>query len=128
VLSANQAGYGVFEGGIFMASNISNSCTVWNAEVEPSHIGKLGSLEHLRPLLGKGASVAAGELIWITDRTPHESLPLPASTDCVLCESPSYRLCDVIENCEPTINILCFAKVGTSRQYFRLVTSNVSAW
>ena len=88
VLSANQAGYGEFEGGIFMASNISNSCTVWNAEVEHSHIGKLGSLEHLRSLLGKGASVAAGELIWITDRTPHESLPLPASTDCALCKAP----------------------------------------
>ena len=36
-----------------------------------------------------------GEMVWITDCTPHESLPLPA---------------------------------GKSRQYFRLVTSDVSVW
>ena len=34
-------------------------------------------------------------MVWITDCTPHESLPLPA---------------------------------GKSRQYFRLVTSDVSVW
>ena len=37
----------------------------------------------------------SGEMVWITDCTPHESLPLPA---------------------------------GKSRQYFRLVTSDVSVW
>ena len=36
-----------------------------------------------------------GEMVWITDCTPHESLPL---------------------------------KAGTSRQYFRLVTSQISIW
>jgi hypothetical protein len=72
--------FGEYQGGIFMASNVSNSCNVWNAKVE--QIGKLGCLEHLRPLLGRGASVSAGDLLWITDLTPHESLPLPVSMDC----------------------------------------------
>ena len=45
--------------------------------------------------IGKGESLDAGEVVWMTDCTPHESLPL---------------------------------KAGTSRQYFRLVTSDVSVW
>lgn len=44
-------------------------------------------------------TLEAGELIWMTDRTPHESLPIPAS-----------------------------AKPNTRRQYFRLVLGPVSAW
>lgn len=39
----------------------------------------------------------AGEMCWFTDRTPHESLPLPAGS-------------------------------GGKRQFFRLVTSEVSLW
>jgi len=87
--------YAELKGGIFMASNVAHSCRVWNAEVDPAYIGQLGSLEHMRPLLGPGADIDAGDLLWVTDLTPHESLPLPE---------------------------------GTCRQYFRLVTSDVSAW
>jgi hypothetical protein len=58
-------------------------------------VGPLGDLEHLRSALGTGETVDAGEMVWMTDATPIESLPL---------------------------------KVGTSVQYFCLVTSNVSVW
>ena len=119
-----------------MASNVANSTRVWNAKIDldsaaaestssasasasaspssssasttspPSSskgavvgdgsvVGRLGDLEHLRGALGKGVTLDAGQLVWMTDRTPHESMPL---------------------------------KAGTYRQYFRLVTSEISVW
>ena len=90
------SGRGVYEGGVYMASTVAGSTRVWNAQVsEPGAMGPLGDIEHLRPLLGTGTTLDAGELVWMTDTTPHESLPLAA---------------------------------GTQRQYFRLVTSHVTAW
>ena len=87
----------MFHGGIYMASTVSNSTRVWNAKIEgvDGIVGPHGDIEHLRSLLGNGVALEAGELVWMTDRTPHESLPL---------------------------------KPGQYRQYFRLVTSNVSVW
>ncbi|XP_063718863.1 uncharacterized protein LOC134845733 isoform X2 [Symsagittifera roscoffensis] len=84
-------------GGIYMASNIADSCRVWNCKVtDPADIvGPLGDLEHMKSVFGKGQTLDAGEMVWMTDCTPHESLPLPK---------------------------------GTERQYFRLVTSEVSVW
>ncbi|KAJ2988674.1 hypothetical protein HDV02_005451 [Globomyces sp. JEL0801] len=87
-------------GGIFMASNIDDSCRVWNAQIQEvdskSIIGEHGDIEHLRNLLGPNyTSVPANSIIWITDMTPHESVPL---------------------------------KQRTFRQYFRLVTSEISGW
>ncbi|KAI8897820.1 hypothetical protein BC833DRAFT_620883 [Globomyces pollinis-pini] len=87
-------------GGIYMASNISDSCRVWDAQIQEvdsqSAIGKLGNIEHLRGLLGPDyISVPANTLLWITDMTPHESVPL---------------------------------KERTFRQYFRLVTNEISGW
>jgi len=68
-------------GGIYMASNVDDSCQIFNAIVEePQMIGHLGSCEHLRSFLGEGVKLKANELCWFTDRTPHESLPLPAGT------------------------------------------------
>lgn len=43
-------------------------------------IGRHGNVEHLRALLGPGYRLGAGELVWLTDATPHESLPLPKGT------------------------------------------------
>ena len=92
---------GQFEGGIFMASNASRSTRVWNTRVRVPNppattvVGALGDLEHMRPALGRGHVLRANELVWMTDATPHESLPLPR---------------------------------GTARQYFRLVTHDVSVW
>ena len=61
-----------------MASNVSGSCRVWDAcLLEPEKIvGDLGDVEHLREVLGEGTDLEEGELIWLTDRTPHESLPV----------------------------------------------------
>ena len=107
-----------------MASNVADSTRIWNCKVKnPADVvGPLGDLQHMKSYLGDGETLDAGmgiglgisniksisislvlifgitflgEMVWITDCTPHESLPLPA---------------------------------GTYRQYFRLVTSDVSVW
>ena len=84
------------QGGIYMASFVPGSCRVWNCSVKEEAVGYLGDIEHFRSLLpGEGEVLKPGQLYWITDRTPHESLPL--------------------------------AK-GTYRQFFRIVTSEVSLW
>eukprot|EP00931_Biecheleriopsis_adriatica_P061118 TRINITY_DN3673_c0_g1_i1.p1 TRINITY_DN3673_c0_g1~~TRINITY_DN3673_c0_g1_i1.p1 ORF type:complete len:355 (+),score=38.18 TRINITY_DN3673_c0_g1_i1:65-1129(+) len=62
--------------GIYMASNVSDSLKVWPVKLRNEVIGHMGDCEHLRSLLGDGSTVQAGELIWLTDHTPHESLPL----------------------------------------------------
>jgi hypothetical protein len=59
-------------------------------------VGVLGDCEQYRELLGNsGVTMQANRLYWITDQTPHESLPV---------EERVYR------------------------QFFRLVTSDVSLW
>ncbi|KAI8838160.1 hypothetical protein BJ741DRAFT_127827 [Chytriomyces cf. hyalinus JEL632] len=88
------------EGGIFVASNMADTCRVWDCLIEDHGkvVGHLGDIGHLRKAIGgneAGISLDAGEIAWITDRTPHESLPQP--------------------------------KAGF-RQFFRLVTSEVSGW
>ncbi len=90
------------EGGIFMSSNVENSCKVWNCQIQRPEVdsldivGKHGDIEHLREFLpARSEMMAANHVYWITDRTPHESLPLTK---------------------------------GTYRQFFRLVTSQVGAW
>jgi hypothetical protein len=76
-----------FEGGIFMTSNVENSCRVWNCQIERPEddsldiVGKHGDIEHLREFLPEDSeTMAANYLYWITDRTPHESLPLTKGT------------------------------------------------
>ena len=71
---------GHYIGGLYMASTVANSCRVWNARIDPALVGHLGDIEPLRSALGPGATLRAGELVWMTDLTPHESLPLPAGT------------------------------------------------
>ncbi len=89
-------------GGIFIASNMSNTTAVWNSRVHDTFgdiIGKHGSLERCRSILGEPSKLLkAGELVWMTDRTPHESLPIPI-------EEESNR-----------------------RQFFRLVIGAISFW
>lgn len=88
-----------YEGGIYFASNVSNSCQVFDALVDnkiPGIVDRYGGLsESLRPLLGNPTKLRAGELIWMTDCTPHEALP---QAD------------------------------GGSRQFFRLVMPYISHW
>ena len=86
----------VMKGGIYVASSVSDSSRVWNCGIDPVGVGPLGDIEHLRFLLpGTGKVLDPGQLYWITDRTPHESLPL---------------------------------KKKTYRQFFRIVTADVSLW
>ena len=70
----------VIDGGIFMVSNVANTTAVWNMHVnDPSGnvIGPHGDIERCRGLLGPPTRLLeAGEMIWMTDKTPHESLPV----------------------------------------------------
>lgn len=71
-----------YEGGIYMASNVANTSEVYDALVDkniPGIVDKHGGCEHLRPLLGPSTKLAANQLIWMTDCTPHEALPQAAS-------------------------------------------------
>ena len=95
-LEEAQSSLYVMQGGIYVASSVSGSSRVWNCGIDPVGVGPLGDIEHLRFLLpGAGKVLDPGQLYWITDKTPHESLPL---------------------------------KERTYRQFFRLVTADVSLW
>lgn len=61
--------------GIYMASNVPDSCRVWNLEVAP---GAMGDCEHLRHALETVGAIStqASTLYWMTDSCPHESLQL----------------------------------------------------
>jgi len=69
-------------GGIFTASTVDSSCKMWNVRIDdPTEVlGQQGDLEHLRDLLGEGTLLEANQLVWFTDLTPHESLPLAQDT------------------------------------------------
>jgi len=68
--------------GIYMASNVDHTCAAWNCRIdeqdEANVIGKNGNLEHLRAVLpnNKKHLLKAHKLYWMTDRTPHEALPM----------------------------------------------------
>jgi hypothetical protein len=67
-----------YEGGIYMASSLGGTSKVWDALVDskvPGIVDRHGGCEHLRGLIGEGTTLEAGELIWMTDNTPHEALP-----------------------------------------------------
>ncbi|KAJ3005658.1 UNVERIFIED_CONTAM: hypothetical protein HDU68_004527 [Siphonaria sp. JEL0065] len=88
------------EGGIFIASNLDDTCKVWDCMIKDhgNVTYPLGDIEHMRDALDvteTGKKLKGNQLAWITDRTPHESLP------------------------QPTAGF---------RQFFRLVTSELSLW
>lgn len=87
-----------FEGGIYMASSVKDTCQVWDALVDRSVPGMVdghGGCEHLRNIIGRGTMLDAGELVWMTDCTPHEAMPQATSGP---------------------------------RQFFRVVGPNISHW
>lgn len=64
-----------FVDGIYMASTVSGSCRAWNVEVtDRDHHGVCERPE------GAGHLMGAGELWWMTDKCPHEALPVRAAT------------------------------------------------
>lgn len=65
----------VIEGGIYVASNISESYAVWDVQLaNHSLIGEGGDISHLRLALGKPTYTLPEQIWWITDTTPHEAL------------------------------------------------------
>ncbi|ARF08182.1 hypothetical protein Catovirus_1_232 [Catovirus CTV1] len=68
-------------GGIFMASNVDNSCRIWNTSIQTP--GKMGDCEHLRDEIEKkfkGENMEKDRIYWLSDDCPHESLPLTETT------------------------------------------------
>jgi len=68
--------------GIYMANNVESSCQIWPNEIKkPGSVqGMYGNLEHLRPLLANSEMMEPNTIYWLTDRTPHEGLPLKQRT------------------------------------------------
>ena len=71
----------VLKGGIFVASSVADTCAIFaNTEVvgagEGSVVGEGGSCEHLRAYFKEQpVALRANEVVWMTDRTPHEAMP-----------------------------------------------------
>lgn len=84
-------------GGLYIASSVADTTRVWNYHVKKTKgvVGPGGDLEAHRNALGGGTLLPANRLTWLTDRTPHEAVPMTR---------------------------------GGYRQFFRLVTSDVSVW
>ena len=107
--------------GIYMASSVSDSCKLYNVVIRNEEltksgvIGQHGDVSHISHEINLACKkrdelvedyrsycetdsiivTKSNKLYWLTDRTPHESLPL---------------------------------KEDTYRQFFRLVTQNISVW
>jgi len=69
-------------GGLYTASTVEKSCKAWNMRINHPEevVGPLGDAEHLRDLLGDGEFLTKSTLYWMTDCTPHESMPLAEDT------------------------------------------------
>lgn len=69
--------------GIYMVSSVDDSCAVYPCLISDPHevTDAHGGLEHMRHHLPEDPRrLKAGELCWITDKTPHEALPTPEQT------------------------------------------------
>jgi hypothetical protein len=69
-----------YEGGIYIASNQAGTTKVWDALVDssiPGIVERGGACDHLRHWIGEGTTLDAGDLVWLTDRTPHEACRQP---------------------------------------------------
>lgn len=61
------------QGGLFMACNTAEMCSVWNALVDTStDFDSRQGIEHIRPYLGRARKLDANELVWLTAETPYE--------------------------------------------------------
>ncbi|KXS18082.1 hypothetical protein M427DRAFT_53930 [Gonapodya prolifera JEL478] len=92
----------MIDGGIFFASSSAGTTRVYpNLILNPAMVDAHGSIKGYRHLLGDPIELDAGEVCWITDKTPHESLPLRR-------KRPGQKF--------------------SFRQFFRLVTGPVDVW
>lgn len=76
----NDWGGGINNGGIYMVSNVNNSCKAWDFEINEDMIGHLGSCENMTMPEDKEHIFEKDQLMWLTDRTPHESMILLKDT------------------------------------------------
>jgi hypothetical protein len=63
--------------GILLVSNIANTTRIYDCVMEDDQIGPMGQVEHC-PYTDTYDN-NENELVWITDHTPHEALPMPTS-------------------------------------------------
>mmetsp|Transcript_3617 Transcript_3617/g.7317 ORF Transcript_3617/g.7317 Transcript_3617/m.7317 type:complete len:279 (+) Transcript_3617:81-917(+) len=72
--------HGTVKGGIYMASNVTNSTLFYDAEIKKEKMAKVpnGDCRFLRKYLGNPIFSRADMIYWMTDRTPHEALPTPS--------------------------------------------------
>jgi hypothetical protein len=66
-----------FNTGLYFASN-DGSCRVWNSTVSEDDVNSHGTLLCEPP--GVSKQMKPGTLYWLTDRTPHEALPVAKDT------------------------------------------------
>lgn len=66
--------------GIYIASSVTNTTRIWNEEA--TDIAEGGSLDHKAQVYDQkeATDLKAGQLAWMTDKTPHASLPIPKPT------------------------------------------------
>lgn len=85
--------------GIYMASNLQNSCMVWPYLINKQSdiVDKYGGIEQIRNEIGKGYFMKENNIYWLTDATPHEAMPSQIQGEFV-------------------------------RQFFRLVVGEISVW
>lgn len=71
----------ILQGGLYMASTIKDSCELWDVELIPTH--PMGFVEESNlEVLSNLASYKMDEieLVWVSDKIPHQSLKLPKGT------------------------------------------------
>ena len=65
-------------GGLYMASTVNHSCRVYHALVDTAAVDSHGGLDYLRHMIPSDThryDMKANEVLWMTDRTPHEVVP-----------------------------------------------------
>jgi len=65
-------------GGIYMASNVAYSCRIYPYKINNHHqmVGDGGDMDFLKEFFPQKELLEANELLWLTDTTPHEALPV----------------------------------------------------
>lgn len=101
----SSANYEMARDGIYMANNVSDTCQIYPALIDhpETFVDRHGGLEHARAHLGTPVKLEKNRLYWITDRTPHENLPVTAPKD------------------DPHA-------IHVNRSFFRLVVGGIDVW
>ena len=70
--------------GVYMSSSVPDSEKVWNYQVNDESLEwelENGNVESIRERLpGQGELLKPGQVYWMSDRAPHESLPMTQTT------------------------------------------------